>query len=178
MRGRWIVAGVTAAALTALLAPVAMRPSPRLVWNASDSVPIGFYRIDPFARGGRTPAAIGDLVLVRTPEPLATWMAERGYVGRDTPLLKRVAALAPSRVCRDGSQVTVDGRPITTARATDRSGRPLPVWTGCRDLVPGEAFVLNADHADSLDGRYFGPLPIHRFEGRATRVHAPWERRP
>ena len=34
----------------------------------------------------------------------------------------------------------------------------LPRWLGCHRLRPGELFLLNPA-PDSLDGRYFGPLP-------------------
>ena len=41
----------------------------------------------------------------------------------------------------------------------DRRGRPLPVWQGCRVVGADEVFVMNWQSADSLDGRYFGPVP-------------------
>ena len=49
--------------------------------------------------------------------------------------------------------------------------RPLPVWQGCRTLGTGELLLLNPDHPDSLDGRYFGPLPASAVIGRATPLH-------
>lgn len=50
--------------------------------------------------------------------------------------------------------------------ARDRAHRPLPVWTGCRTVGRGELFLLNAAR-DSLDGRYFGPLPAAGLIGTA-----------
>ena len=49
--------------------------APRLVWNASASVPIGFYTVAPDDR-----IAVPDLVAVIPPEPFASFMVERGYV--------------------------------------------------------------------------------------------------
>lgn len=151
------VAGYTAIAIT--------NPLPRVIWNASASVPIGFYRITP-----DNDPPVGSLVAIMPPERLARWMVERGYLGENVPLLKHVAGKPGARVCRIGDAVSVDARPIATARTSDRLGRPLPVWQGCRTLRDGELFLLNPAHPDSLDGRYFGPLPADAVLGRARPI--------
>ncbi len=140
-------------------------PLPRVIWNASASAPLGLYRIQP----ERDPRS-GVLVAVAPPAPLARWMAERGYLGENVPLLKHVAAKAGQRICRIGGVVSVDTRPVAVALMRDRLGRPLPVWQGCRTLATGELLLLNQDHADSLDGRYFGPLPVSTVLGRAIPI--------
>lgn len=155
----------TGAALALIGASAAVRSDPLVVWNASASVPIGFYGITPIEH-----PQVGDLVAVRPPEPLAEWLYESGYLGRDTPLLKRVAALPGSEVCRHGTTIMVDGEAVAEARERDRLGHPLPAWRGCRTLREGETFFLNADHPGSLDGRYFGPLDTETIIGRATPI--------
>lgn len=140
-------------------------PDTRLVWNASASVPIGLYSIGPVGR-----LEVTDLVLAQPPEPLATFLHHGRYVPRGVPLLKRVAALPGQRACRHGLEVTIDGVPFVTARERDRVGRTLPNWQGCRVIAEGEVFLLNFDEPDSLDGRYFGPLPASSIIGRATPV--------
>ncbi|MEF9600843.1 S26 family signal peptidase, partial [Paracoccus sp. PXZ] len=95
--------------------------APRLIWNASASLPIGLYRLEP-----PTDLALGDLVAVDPPEPLAQFVTARGYVGPGVPLLKRVTALPGTRVCRSGSTITVAGQVLGAARERDRLGRPLP----------------------------------------------------
>ena len=97
-------------------------------------------------------------------------MAARGYLGENVPLLKHVAAKAGQRVCRTGSVVSVDDRPVAVALIHDRAGRPLPVWRGCRTLEAEELLLLNPTHPDSLDGRYFGPLPASAVLGRAVPI--------
>jgi conjugative transfer signal peptidase TraF len=153
-------AGVLSLALTSI--PVA----PRLVWNASASVPVGLYRIDPPNR-----LEVTDLVALRAPEPLAAFLAERGYLPRGAALLKRVAALPGQTVCRTEAAVTVDGIAMGEALARDRLGRPLPVWQGCRTVAPDELFLMNFDVRDSLDGRYFGPLARAAVIGRAIPLY-------
>ncbi len=141
-------------------------PLPRVIWNASASAPIGLYRVHP----DRDPP-IGALVAVTPPERLARWLSVRGYLPEGVPLLKAVAAKAGQRVCRIGVVVSVDGDPVASARARDSGGRPLPVWTGCRTLEPSEIFLLNPTVPDSLDGRYFGPLPASTVIGTATPLY-------
>jgi len=137
------------------------RPS-WLVWNASASVPIGFYAV---ARISGVHA--GDLVVVRPPEPLARFLADGGYLPRGVPLLKHVAAVAGQTVCRIGRSVTVDAIEIGDARERDGRGRSLPVWQGCCVIAKGDVFLMNSQSTDSLDGRYFGPLPAASIVGRA-----------
>ena len=151
-----------ATGIVAVLAPVAYRPAPRLVWNVSASAPLGGYAVQP----GSAPA-IGDYAVIRPPEPFAEWMVDRDYVGRDVPLIKRIVAVHPSSVCRFADRVIVDGVATAVARDHDRFGRSLPVWSGCRTLARGEVFALNAP-ADSFDGRYFGVTPADSIIGRAT----------
>ena len=70
-----------------------------------------------------------------------------------------------------GSTITVDGVAYGEALERDRMGRPLPVWRGCRRIAHGELFLMNFDVPDSLDGRYFGPLPASTVIGRAVPLY-------
>ncbi len=154
-----------ASAVIGLTLVAAVLPLPKLLlWNASASAPVGLYRINPFAR-----PVVGDMVAVAPPPALARFMAERHYLPVGVPLLKHVAARPGSLICRRGATVTIDGRTIAVARLTDSHGRPLPVWRGCRVLSTDELFLLNAV-PDSLDGRYFGPIPASGLIGRATPI--------
>ncbi|GGA43651.1 S26 family signal peptidase [Pelagibacterium lentulum] len=154
---------VTAVAALAIVIASFVPTSPRLVWNASASVPIGFYTIAPAER-----IEVPDLVAVMPPEPVASFMVERGYIGRGAPLLKRVIGLPGQLACRGGRSITVDAVTLGEARDRDHEGRDLPVWQGCRIIADGEVFLMNPDVGDSLDGRYFGPLPASVVIGRAT----------
>lgn len=139
-------------AIGALLLPVLARPAPRLVWNLSASVPVGLYAAH------RSAPRHGDLVAAHAPKRIARLMAERGYLPLRVPMLKHVAAAPGQRICRTGTKVSVDGIVVAQARLTDRAGRSLPRWSGCRTLRSGELFLLNPASADSFDGRYFGPV--------------------
>lgn len=138
----------------------------KLVWNVSASAPIGLYRIEPAER-----LEVPDLVAVIPPEPIEDFMVERGYIGRDAPILKRVLGLPGQRVCRTGHTITVDGIAMGEALDRDRRDRPLPVWSGCRVVAADDLFLMNWQVSDSLDGRYFGPLPATTVIGRAIPLY-------
>jgi conjugative transfer signal peptidase TraF len=164
-RGRpraWRTLTVTALAVALVGVPALHRAVPILIWNASASVPVGLYLVWPMER-----AAVADLVVVRPPEALAHFLADRGYLAPGVPLIKRVAARQGQVVCRDGGQISVDGAAVAQAHEIDQHGRALPSWSGCRVLHDGEVFLINQDTPDSLDGRYFGPLPTASIVGRA-----------
>jgi conjugative transfer signal peptidase TraF len=138
----------------------------RLVWNASASVPVGLYDLEPPHE-----LRVGDLVAVAPSRPLTDFMAARGYLGRGVPLMKHVAALPGQTVCRLTNTITIDGVVFGEALDHDRKGRGLPVWQGCRRIAPGTVFLMNSAVRDSLDGRYFGPIAARRIIGRATPIY-------
>jgi conjugative transfer signal peptidase TraF len=153
-------------ASTLLIAEPALHDnSAALIWNASASLPIGLYRLTQ-----PQSIEVGDIVVVQPPEPLAGFLAARGYLPRGVPLMKRVQAVAGAVVCRVGLTIIVDGHVVGTALQRDSHNRPLPVWQGCKMLVDGDIFLMNTTVADSFDGRYFGPLPATTVTARALPV--------
>jgi type IV secretory pathway protease TraF len=129
---RHAIIAITFAASGAVLLSMSWKPRPWLVWNATASTPIGLYRVvqtDTFA--------VSDLVIAIPPEPIASFLADRGFLPRGVPLIKRVLALSRQTVCRSGLVITVGGLAMGVARDRDRRGRPLPDWQGCRtEVVP------------------------------------------
>lgn len=141
-----------------------LTPMPiKLIWNASASAPIGFYTIDFDG-----PFEVTDLVAVDAPEPLATFLADRGYLPKGVPLMKRVLAVSGQTVCRTNLTITVDRVEVGTALERDRAGRDLPEWQGCQRIQTGEFFAMNWQVEGSLDGRYFGLLSTDQIIGRAV----------
>ena len=159
----WVMATYFSA--MAIAGAAFVHPPPKLIWNASASVPVGLYAMRP----------IGDLydselVAVMPPEPVASFLSQGGYLPRGVPLMKRILGLPGQTVCRAGLHITIDDVEVGDAQARDRSGRDLPVWAGCRTIAPGEVFLMNPGVPDSLDGRYFGALPASSIIGRAAPV--------
>ena len=155
-------AGLALAALA--LGPVNAR-APRLIWNASASLPTGLYRLEPTRA-----VTAGELVAYRPAPEWSRAFAARGYLPDGVPLLKRVAATAPSVVCRWEQRVFIDGRAVAEALEKDRAGRPLPRWSGCIALDPEAVFLLAPDVPDALDSRYFGPVDRRNLLGRIVPI--------
>ena len=155
----------TTFAATVLLLSTVEGTTPHYMWNASNSVPIGLYRLQPV-----TKLTVTELVAVKPPDLLAAFLDLNGYLPLGVPMLKRVLALPGQTICRNGLTIVIDGIDVGQAQERDRRGRPLPVWQGCRVIAAGNVFVMNWQSADSLDSRYFGPLPTSAVIGRAVPV--------
>ncbi|EMN1929722.1 S26 family signal peptidase [Burkholderia ambifaria] len=179
LRARIVLTGFAAAGLAALAWAAFVSPLPRLTYNPSDSVAVGWYRIEPFDPRTASlprPLSVDSIVLVPLPAEAAALAAQRGYLPTRVPLLKRVGAVAPQHVCIVAGQVRIDGVPSAAVLAADRLGRPLPSWPQCRRLAPGELFLMSVTNPASFDSRYFGPVSASTVIGIA---HPVWlEARP
>lgn len=151
---------------TLLVAVIALKPLPLLLWNASDSVPVGLYGVRK-----REPE-IGDIAVISPPDWVRLYASSRGYLPDEVWLLKPVLATSGSTVCRLGRHVFVDGKRVARARMSDSRKRLLPVWKGCRTLIPDEIFVL-AKPKNSFDSRYFGPISRGEVIGTAVTMFIP-----
>lgn len=154
--------------VAALCSPLLVRFPVRLVYNATPSVARGWYAVDaaqsaPSAQSPR----VGSVVLVRLPAPAALLASHRGYLPAALPILKRVAAVAPQRVCVMAQELRIDGARVASVRERDGEGRALPVWHQCRRLAEGEIFLLGDAHLVSFDSRYFGAVDASLVLGEA-----------
>ncbi len=144
------VAGLSigvAIALSALLAT-----APQVLINTTASEPEGLYR-----RIG-TPAAVGRLVAFKAPAAAFPYAdAHLAYLRR-VPMLKTVAAGPGDQVCARDGRLVIAGRDRGAIAWTDREGRALPHWKGCRRLGASELFVFSDRVPNSFDSRYFGPI--------------------
>ena len=173
LRARIVVATLAAIGFAALAWAAFVQPLPRLIYNPSDSVPVGWYRVQPLDhRAASLPRwlEVGSIVLTRLPADAAALAAQRGYLPAHVPLLKRVGAVAPQHVCTVARQVRIDGVPAAAALPVDRLGRPLPSWQHCRPLAEGELFLLSVTNPASFDSRYFGPVSASVLIGVAHPV--------
>ncbi len=148
--------------LAALLMPLAIPNRVQLVYNPSDSVPRGWYRIVP-----ADSLQVGSIVLARLPEPAGALAAQRGYLPTGIPLLKRIGAVAPQRVCIEGTSVRIDDVAVAAVMRADERGRSLLAWQQCRRLAHGELFLLSNTNPASFDSRYFGPIHASAVIGSA-----------
>jgi type IV secretory pathway protease TraF len=155
-----IVLLLSLAAGTFLVASIALKPIPRLIWNASASVPTGPYFVQ------MQQPNLGEIAVIRPVDWVRLYTSSRGYLPENIWLLKPVFAIQGSLVCRIGKHISVNGKLVARARIWDRKHRLLPVWEGCHTLKSDEVFVL-ARPQDSFDSRYFGPVNRSRIVGTA-----------
>lgn len=161
-RHRRAVVLFTVLGIAALAWPSVHTPIARIVYNPSDSVPRGWYRIGP-----PDSLHVGSIVLARLPADAAALAAQRGYLPVHIPLLKRVGAMSPQQVCIEKHIVRIGGVAEAVARTVDGRGRPLSAWQQCRRLHEGELFLLSATNPASFDSRYFGPVADSAVIGSA-----------
>lgn len=160
-KAKTIVLAAGAISISFLLIAMTVAFLPKLVWNASESAPVGLYVIK-----NRQPV-LGELALIRPSKSVAMFIEKRGYLPSDTPLIKRIAALSSDEICRDSEAILINKIHVTEAQETDTLGREMPQWSGCFTLKTGEVFLLN-DHEKSLDGRYFGATSLNDVIGVAV----------
>jgi conjugative transfer signal peptidase TraF len=166
MRGHRIRVLLTVMAGLGFLATGSLIPPlPLLIWNATASAPIGFYRVIHRATVQR-----GGFVLAQTPTWVRDLASRRGYLPANVPLVKRVAALEGDTICSDGDAVSINGREVAQRLKADREGRALPAWSGCAELGWDDVFVLMPDVRTSFDGRYFGPIKTSAIIGELVPV--------
>jgi conjugative transfer signal peptidase TraF len=146
------------------------KPVPLMVWNVSNSAPVGLYVITAASEPVR-----GGMVLSQMPSGWRQLASSRRYLPANVPLLKRVAAAPGDTICSRGDHIWINGKVSARRLAKDGLGRPMPAWNGCRTLARDELFLLMAESAASFDGRYFGPTARTDIIGRA---HLLWARRP
>lgn len=158
MRRRHATLLLATAAIAALTCSRSNRPL--VAWNATASAPTGLYLILP-----REPQR-GELVALRLPDRARRLAADRRYLADNALLIKRVAAGTGDLVCRYGRLLSINGRPTALAFLSDRFGRPLPRWSGCRRLGRDQLLVLSRS-SESFDSRYFGPIDMRLVLGTA-----------
>ena len=154
---------ISALAVAALTAKPLINPVPLFIWNASNSVPTGWYFMSK-----RQPD-LGEIAVIQPPEWVEIYASARGYLPLHTPLLKPVRAIKNSFVCRFGRYVFIDGNMVARAKYLDTKHRMLPVWKGCWTLESDQVFVLGQQR-DSFDSRYFGPINRTQVLGTAVRA--------
>lgn len=133
---------------------------PALVWNHTESVPIGLYSVEH-----KTPVR-GDIVVIAPTGALQATLDDYGVLPAGRMLLKQLAAASGDTVCGDGVSITINGAVAATARTKTASGRALPQWTGCRTLGADDVVVLTS-HGGSFDSRYLGPVGADQIVGVA-----------
>ena len=160
LREQIVVLGILSIIQVAAIAFPTYAHAPWLIYNATGSAPLGFYRVDYRA------ASRGDMAVIRPSATVANLLATRGLLPLGVPLLKHVVAVSGDEVCRSNGVVFVNGEVIAEALDRGSDGLPLPFWEGCVRLFEGQFFVIQP-YPYSFDSRYFGPVSECQIVGIA-----------
>ena len=167
----WSAASFIGLALVAL--PTTGILPPLLLYNPSESAPLGWYRVEAFDSISR-----GDLVVANLPKDAAELAVQRGYLPSGVPVIKTVRALEGDRVCEVEGWLQINGMQSVRTLPADRAGRPLPSpWKTCQQLQEDEILLLSNRTPDSFDGRYFGLVRRADIIGRAVWMTASQKQR-
>ncbi|MEH6742787.1 S26 family signal peptidase [Hyphomonas sp.] len=135
-----------------------------LLYNPSESAPLGWYRVEPMEVISR-----GDLVVSNLPDAASKLAIKRRYLASGIPVIKTVRALDGDTVCAVDGVLFINGTPTVRLLSEDSMGRALPSpWTACRQLQAGEVLLLSDRTPDSFDGRYIGAVREGDIIGRAV----------
>ena len=163
-----VVLGVCFGWLLMLIGLISMegRLPQYLVYNSTASVPVGWYLLI-------TPNDIskGDMVVFTLPEKMQVLAEERGWLPRNTKLLKRVGAIAGEIYgVNQSQQFYVGGVYCGQARSVDGKGRKMPSLSHGGHIVEKDSFLPVGDNPKSFDGRYYGTVPLSCVEYKAVMV--------
>jgi type IV secretory pathway protease TraF len=139
----------------------------RLIWNRTQSAPIGLYLLSD------GPLTLNGWAVVSAKSEAARWTSAHGFTGADWPLVKQIAGLPGDEICREDETILINQSVVAEALVEAYGGITLPRWQGCHVLQDGEVFLLN-DHPRSLDGRYFGIMQDSDLDGVARLL---WKQR-
>ena len=153
LMGKAAVGTLMKVGISALIFSYICPSQPVLVYNASASIPLGYYRA-----AAPYPLRPGEIVLLHTPASVRQLADQRHYLPRSVPMIKHVAAMAGDTVCARADLILINGKPVVTRLRKDTLGRVMPWWNGCHLLSADEVFVLNPDAPLSFDSRYFGAV--------------------
>lgn len=146
-----------------------IRTDPTLLYNRTESAPIGWYRIER-----PNSYSVGDQVASRLPDEVQKLAEQRKYLPAKAPIIKTVFAGPGDRYCVRRSYLIVRDADRFEILTADSSGREMPALAGgCRRLSVGEYLLLSHYSVSSFDSRYFGPVDETDIIGEAIWMGKP-----
>ena len=165
MYRNFLIGGAATLLIFATASEITHPPSPRFLYNPSQSAPIGFYKIRKSGTFNR-----GDHVAAFAPDWARDLAERRGYLPEDYPLIKMIWAMEGDQVCAEGQHVSGLNGSVVPRLLQDRLGRDMPRFEGCINLKANEFFLVSIDEkygaTYGFDSRYFGPVKLSQILGR------------
>lgn len=127
-------------------------PAVWFVYNYTDSMPKGFYRIEkkPFYHRG-------DLLVFKVPEEFRQMVKDRHWLCDNGFLVKPLIGRRGDFVCTRFGRFKVAGHDFGGIQKCDKVGRKLPEYVACGVVQSG--FLVGIEGmANSFDSRYYGSI--------------------
>ncbi len=147
---------------------IAFPPKPVLLYNPSESAPVGWYRLRP-----KDTLKNDIIVAAYAPETARRLADERHYLPYNYPLIKTIWAMPGAYICIQNMRVRVPNRPDIYQLTQDGLGRDMPKLSGCFTLGNDEYFLISKDVQTGFDSRYFGPVSKENILGRVQYLGNP-----
>lgn len=160
-----IIAGGITLLILANIAEISTPPLPRLLYNPTESAPVGWYKIQ-----AARPIIVGDKVAAYPPGWARKLGDERRYLPKRYPLIKSVWALEGAEICYENGFVSVPDYPDIAVLMQDSLGRDMPVNEGCYTLQKNEIFLASNNMDTSWDSRYFGAVDTDNVLGHVNYI--------
>jgi len=161
MIGKVLISGGAMLLILASSVEIVFPPKPVLLYNPSESAPVGWYRLH--SKGSLENDA---LVAAYAPETARRLAHARNYLPYDYPLIKTIWAVPGTYICIHNTRVRAPNRPDIYQLAHDGLGRDMPKLSGCFTLKSDEYFLISKDVQTGFDSRYFGPVSRENILGR------------
>lgn len=158
-----LIGGIITLVIVATTAEIVFPPKPVLLYNPTDSAPIGWYRLHKNAKLTR-----GTQIAAYAPDWARVLADERHYLPYDYPLIKTILAISGDKVCYHKNRMSVPNWPDIPVQTQDSLGRDMPVKSGCITLTSGQFLIVSPDVQAGFDSRYFGPIERQNILGKVT----------
>ena len=136
---------------------------PLFIWNNTNSLPKGIYKISPGY-------GYGDIVAFDIPDVIIPLIKERGYLPVYDRLLKPIVAMQGDTVCIKNTRITINNVYFGKTSLLDSKGRDLPQKTGCFTVQTDHVWVMIKGNPLSLDSRYYGQISEQHIYGKAQLI--------
>ena len=140
---------------------IAFPPKPVLLYNPSESAPVGWYKLRP-----KDTLKNDVMVAAYAPETARRLAHARDYLPYDYPLIKTIWAEPGAYICIQNNRVRAPNRADIYQLSQDGLGRDMPKLSGCFTLGNDEYFLISKDVQAGFDSRYFGPVSRENILGR------------
>jgi len=105
------------------------------------------------------------------PEDMQALAVERGWLPKETKMLKRIGGMTGDMYCVNRSrQFYVNDVYIGQASLMDGKGQEMPDRSCGSHMVEDNCFLPVGDNPHSFDGRYYGTVPLECIKNKAVLI--------